>query len=106
MPNLNQEGTKRKPETDGVWPPPPTVPTPVPAQQNPFIVRLSLEMLILVDAGAGLVMSGISCLDRMLSHRPIYLHDVAIDGAGMSLILFVVHLWLRSHFRNRKNSSV
>ena len=91
---------------DTIWPPPPRLPNPTSALQEPFIIRLSLEMLILVDLAVGLVSGGVHCLVRLLSHRPIDLQDTAIGASVFAAMFFVMHLGLRAYFKNLRESKL
>jgi len=100
--SINEETTVKE-EDDTIWPPPPSLSSPSLQPQEPWLARLPIEMVILMDIGIGLFFSGSEYLHLWSVDKPISRHDVVAGGVVPGLSFFGMHIWLR--FKLNKDKS-
>jgi hypothetical protein len=83
------------------WPPSPSLPPPSLPEPQPLIIRISVWMVALIDAGIIIFSSGLAYLRLHKSHHITPWFDIVMEGLAPGSLIFGVHLWLRYRWRKR-----
>ena len=102
--NLTMSNNYNPQQEDTVWPPAPSLLPPKPREPKPpFLARISIWLVVLIDIGGSIFISSFVYLDRSMGHHAIHWVDIAAEGLIPGMAIFVMHLWLRRNLLKRNS---